>query len=974
MKSNIAHTQAAAGVAGVIKMVEAMRHGVLPATLHADTPSGHVDWSSGAVELLRETREWPVNGHPRRAGVSSFGISGTNAHVILEEAPSVEAEAAGDEPAVTPWVLSARTPEALAGQAGRLRDFLADRPESAACDVASALLTRTAFEHRAVVIGADRAELVRRLETLAAGEPGAGVLTGQATTGGTAFVFPGQGSQRWDSGRELYAAFPAFAAALDEVVTAVDAQLGGSLRDVLWGADAELVNQTAYTQPALFAIEVALFRLLESFGVRPDYVTGHSIGEITAAHVAGVLSLTDAAALVVARGRLMQALPAGGAMVAIEAAEEEVLPLLAGQVSIAAVNGPSAVVVSGAQDAVAAVAGHFAGLGRRTKRLTVSHAFHSPLMEPMLDDFRSVVAKLSIAPPRIPVVSNLDGAVAGDGYGTGDYWVRHVREAVRFGESVATVSVADPGVRFVEVGPGSALTAMIGQAGVAPPAIALLRDGRDEVLSLVEGLGALYAAGAPVSWSTLVGRRPGLDLPTYAFEHKRYWLNPESPGGDAASLGVAACEHPLLGAVVEQPSSGGLSLTGRIGLDTHAWLADHAVGEVVLVPGAALAELAWSAGDRVGCGAVRELVLQAPLIVPERGGIRVQVVVGAEESGSRTVSVYSRPEDAEHDPWVLHAEGVVEPGADAPAEPGAVWPPVGATAVEAGDFYDGFAERGYHYGPVFQGLTKVWRRGEEIFADVELPEAAAEDAASFSLHPALLDAALQAIGFLGLPVPDGEVLLPFVWEGVEVFAVGAGRLRVSIQAAGDGRVSMVLADAGGHVVARVGGLGMRGVAPADLAALRATGGDGLFALDWAPLDVDVTEEPAGVSVIRATGDVLDVVGQVRDWLTDPEHAEGKLVVVTSGAVAVDGGEGVPELATAGVWGAVRSVRNENPGRVFLADVDDWTELTTAVNAVLACGEGQLAVRRGTFRVPRVVRLAGDAVVGLPSDDWLLGVA
>nr|WP_063747191.1 type I polyketide synthase [Saccharothrix sp. NRRL B-16314] len=969
VKSNLAHTQAAAGVAGVIKMVQAMRHGVLPATLHADTPSAHVDWSSGAIELVHENREWPEDGHPRRAGVSSFGISGTNSHVILEQAPEAPAVTSPREVegGSVPWVLSARTPQALTAQAVRLRDFLAERPEIGAEDVAAGLLTRTAFEHRAVVLGSDRTELMRRLGSLAEGEPGVGVRTGQSSPGGTVFVFPGQGAQTWGMGRALHAAFPVFADAFDQVVAAVDAELDASLREVMWGADTGLVDQTAYTQPALFAIEVALFRLLESFGVRPDYVTGHSIGEITAAHVAGVLSLPDAAALVVARGRLMQALPPGGAMVAVEATEAEVLPLLDARVGIAAVNGPSAVVVSGELDAVTVVGDHFTGLGRRVKQLTVSHAFHSPLVEPMLEEFRAVVAKLAIAPAELPIVSNLDGAPAGEDYGVGDYWVRHVREAVRFGDSVSTLVAAEPGVRFVEVGPGAGLTAMVEQTGAAASAVALLRGGKDEVPSLFDGLAALHVSGAPVDWSAQAGTRPFTELPTYAFEHKRYWLNPESAGADVAGLGVTPVEHPLLGAVVEQPSSGGLVFTGRIGLDSHAWLADHAVGGVVLVPGAALVELASFVGDRAGRAVVRELVLQAPMIVPDHGG--VQVRVDLDEEGN--VAVHSRPENDER--WVLHARGVVDSDSDSDtaeasaAEPAGAWPPAGATAVEAGDFYDGFAERGYHYGPVFRGLTRAWRRGDEVFADVELPTG---DAGAFGLHPALLDAALQAIGFLGLPVADGEVLLPFAWEGVEVYAVGATRLRAAIRAAGDGRVGLVLADAGGRVVAKVGGLSMRGIAPGDLAA-RTPGGDGLFTLEWTPVDVEPTGVPADVSVIRPDG-LLDAVARVRSWLTDPAHAEGRLVVVTSGAVAVDGGEDVPDLASAGVWGALRSVCNENPGRVFVVDTDGAE--ADGVAAVLSCGEAQLAVRRGTFRVPRIVRQAEDSVVGLPDGDWALEVA
>ncbi|MEU4996255.1 type I polyketide synthase, partial [Streptomyces sp. NPDC021622] len=536
VKSNIGHTQAAAGVAGVIKMVMAMRRGVLPKTLHVDEPSSHVDWSAGAVELLTEARPWPETGQPWRAGVSSFGVSGTNAHVIVEQAPVVEQEEQAEVPepvgdaGLVPWVLSARSAEALREQAARLKSFVDEASDLAVADVGRALMSsRAVLEHRAVVVAGERSEFLAALAAVAEGRTTGAVVTGLADAPGRlAFLFSGQGSQRLGMGRELAARFPVFAEALDAVL----AEFGPEVREVLFGEDADALNETGVTQPALFAVEVALFRLLQSWGVRPDVLAGHSIGELAAAHVAGVWSLSDAVKVVSARGALMQALPSGGAMVAIQATEAEVASDLPETVGIAAVNGPNSVVVSGVTADVEAVAERWREAGRKVSRLKVSHAFHSPLMDPMLDDFRRVLEAVSYEAPSIPIVSTLTGVRAStEELASAEYWVRHVRESVRFADAVGTL-VDDEVTTFVEVGPGGTLSALGQESAPDAGFVPLLRNDRPEAVAATTAAGQLHVRGVRVDWEVFFAGRSArrVDLPTYAFQRERYWL--DAPSAD----------------------------------------------------------------------------------------------------------------------------------------------------------------------------------------------------------------------------------------------------------------------------------------------------------------------------------------------------------------------------------------------------------------------------------------------------------
>ncbi|EFL20775.1 modular polyketide synthase [Streptomyces himastatinicus ATCC 53653] len=778
VKSNIGHTQAAAGVAGLTKMVMALRAERLPRTLHVNEPSTQVDWTAGAVQLLGEARRWPKGERLRRAGVSSFGISGTNAHIIIEEAPEFELQPEPDvaeEPPsgqslpVVPWVLSGRGERAVRAQAERLAGFLDTAEGVADCsaaDVGYSLATsRAVLDHRAVVLGGDLEDLRSGVAELADG--GASVVSGVVSDGRTGWMFTGQGSQRLGTGRELYGVFPVFAKALDEVCGFLDAELAGGsgfehpVREVLFAAEgsaeAALLDRTGYAQSALFAVQVALVELLRSWGVGPDVVLGHSVGEFVAAYVAGVFELADAARLVAGRARLMQALPSGGAMAAVEGAEAEVAEILSGlpegeRATVAAVNGPTSVVVSGGEDVVERVMAVARERGRRVSRLRVSHAFHSPLMEPMLAEFAEIAASVAYRQPVLPAVSTVTGEPVGEeDWATADYWVDQVRRPVRFHDALETATGTQSVSRLLEVGPDPVLTALA-KAASDVTVVSALRKGRPEAETVLGAVAEVFVRGAKIDWAAVfagTGARR-VDLPTYAFQRQRYWLEASRPVTDARGLGLGAAEHPMLGAAVTVAGSDAVLLTGRLSVSSHPWLADHAVAGSVLVPGTMFVELAVQAGERVGCERVEELTLQAPLVLPEQDALQVQLSIdstGGTEEGRRAVRVYSRPEDAAaEEPWTLHATGTLISGGTVADWDLAVWPPAGAEQVPVEGLYERLAGGGLVYGPAFRGLREVWRHGEDLFVEAALPESLSGDAADFGLHPALLDSLLHALG------------------------------------------------------------------------------------------------------------------------------------------------------------------------------------------------------------------------------------
>jgi acyl transferase domain-containing protein/acyl carrier protein len=1050
IKSNIGHSQAAAGVAGVIKMTMALREGVLPKTLHADEPSSKVDWEAGKVELLTEMESWERGDGPRRAGVSSFGASGTNAHLILEEplaaSPAGDGEQDGTAPATDGaaaapvlLALSAKTEAALAAVAGRLRAHLAEHPEAEAADVAFSLGgVRASMEHRAVVTGAGRDELLRGLGAVEAGEPGAGIALGRTgKSGKLAYLFTGQGAQRTGMGEELYAAYPAYADAFDLVCEHLDPELGAPLREVVFGdGGTDRLDATNWAQPALFANEVALFRLLESLGLVPGLLAGHSIGELAAAHVAGVLSLAGAARLVAARGKLMGDLPAGGAMLAVQASEpeaEEAIGDSRAELSVAAINGPGSVVLSGGERAIAEAEKHWRDAGRKTKRLVVSHAFHSPLIDPMLEPFEAVARDLDYAPPRIPVVSNLSGELLSPEQATDPaYWVAHAREPVRFADVVRTLR--QQGVTaFLELGPEAVLSAMAQECveaedpGSAAVFVPSLRGGQPEPASLALAAAGVHAHGIGLDQEALFGS-PGakrVPLPTYPFQRKRYWRDPGLSG--AAGLGAAGqapAGHPLLGASIAVADGGRVLLTGRVSRSSHRWLADHALGDTVLVPGTGLVEMALRAGADAGAATLEELTLQVPLVLPERGGVQLQVSVGApDEEGRREVSIHSRLEGrdedgTERDPaWTCNAQGILGEEPAGTIEPLGSWPPPGAEPLEVDDLYERLAARGIGYGPAFQAVKAAWRDGERLYAELALPEGQVQEGRRFGLHPALFDATGHVGMDLALAAAEnedgepGKLALPFAWRGVRIFSPGAASLHMRVDTSGDGG-GLHAFDESGDPVLSVDSLALRPVDPGQLKMPR--GRLPLHRLSWVeagsgagngsrPGPVAVIGDAASAGAIGAgaypgLAELQEAAGQdgaqlpevvvwvvpggrdgedglaarahrraagvlelLQAWLADERLRQSRLCVLTASAVAAGPGES-PDLASAAVWGLLRSAQSEFPGHFVLADTDGTPASLQALPAALAASAGlaQVALRNGTAKVPRLARAGASA--------------
>ncbi|WP_344570451.1 SDR family NAD(P)-dependent oxidoreductase [Streptomyces axinellae] len=912
VKSNLGHTQQAAGVAGVIKMVEALRRGSLPRSLHIDAPSPHVEWADGAVALLTEHTPWPeVPGRPRRAGISSFGISGTNAHIILEATPETQPVAPGQEPIATeakpvapeavsagagapasagagadpgggsgtedaleggahawpvPWLLSAKSEHALREQAARLARFAARGQGAPLAGVAHTLATaRTHHPHRAAVLGHTLPELLEGLGALSSGEPHSALVQGTAAAepGGTVFVFPGQGSQWAGMGLDLYASSAVFRERLEACAAALEPHTGWSLLEVLRAeAGAPSLERVDVVQPALFAVMVSLAEVWRAAGLRPDAVIGHSQGEIAAACVAGGLSLEDAARVVALRSRALRALAGSGGMASVPLGAEAVEELLAGRsgtLAVASVNGPDSTVVSGDRDALEDLVAQCRADGVRARTIDVDYASHSSHVEAIREELLECLAPLAPRSAEVPFYSTVTGGELDTAGLDADYWYRNLRQQVLFGP--VTGALLDAGHRlFVEASPHPVLTLGVEQScaarGVTATALGTLRRDQDGPRELLAACARVHAHGTRLEWPrVLPAHRGGLaPVPTYAFQRRRFWLEPSAPGTAAGGSG-----HRMLGTTVPLAGEDGCVLTGRIALRTHPWLAEHTVADTAVLPGAAYVELAAQAARETGCGRLEDLTLLAPLVVPERGAVELQVAVGAPDAhGRRPLGVFGRPaagDDEAPAEWQRHATGTLTAapdaagagagtgvGSDAGADEleewsaGGVWPPEGAEPVDVGTVYDRFVATGVAHGPAFQGLRAAWRHGADLYAEVDLPEDA--DVTGYALHPALLDAALHPLVLARTGDQEREeqrtAWLPFSWTGVSLTGLGGEHraLRVRLTPVEEDGVRLWLSSPDGVPVAHVAALRLRPLGTELLRAGRAPDAEALWQLAW----------------------------------------------------------------------------------------------------------------------------------------------
>ncbi|MER5886561.1 SDR family NAD(P)-dependent oxidoreductase [Streptomyces sp. NPDC001941] len=1035
-KSNIGHAQAAAGVVGVMKMVLALQHEVLPKTLYVDEPSPHVQWEGSGLELLGEARAWVRGeGRVRRAGVSSFGLSGTNAHVIVEEPPAAPAPAATESvEGPLPVVLSGQTEEALREQAGRWAQWLSSGRDVRLADVAAtAALHRTHFEHRASVATAGIGELREALAALSEGGAHDALVTGTARERGkVVFVYPGQGSQWVGMGAQLLASSPVFAAAVDACDAALRPFTGWSVREVLLGEEGDHppFDRVDVVQPALFAMGVALSAHWRSLGVEPAAVVGHSQGEVVAGVVSGALSLEQGSQIVAQRSQAVLALAGQGGMALIErpiAQVEEFIAPYGEALSVAAVNTAGSTVISGLAAELDELVSRLQEQDVYARKINVDYASHNAQMDPLLPALAENFTSITPAATDIAFYSTVTGEIANGTDLDGSYWCRNLRAPVRFDRALDKL-LTDNHTVFVEISAHPVLSMPLtdgsaDRGGIVVGSLARNQGSQDQIL---RNLGLLHTQGHVIVWDKVLGATADVlvpALPTYAFQREHYWLDTPKSSGNAGQLGLDVSEHPWLGAATELADGEGHVLTGRLSLAEQPWLAEHAAFGTVLVPGTGLLDLALAAAHHTGAEQVHELTLLEPLVLTEDTPLRLQIHVGAPTAeGLRALTVHSRPDQGGHDTWRQHATGELSDVVAAPDEAlftdlAAQWPPAGAERVALDGFYEAFEARGLSYGPAFQGLAELWRKGSTAYGTVRVPESLKTD--GFGVHPALLDAALHTL--MGVRESgegqDTQVFLPFEWTGVELYASGATELRVRVELDDTGTNARIqVADPGGRPVARVEGLAIREATAEQVRAGESV--DHLYRVDFRTPRLPQTEEAAadgiwilgddtGVSEILEAGHVADVDAvlahlddgraapvrlavdataagaartdgadiagaaqeltasallTLRRLLDEPRLGSTELVWITRSAVAVAVDGDVRDLARAPLWGLLRSARNEYAERAIrLIDLGEGSADDALLpRAIAMAGEPEIAIRGGEVRTARLVRTTNEA--------------
>jgi acyl transferase domain-containing protein len=980
LKSNIGHAQAAAGVGGVIKAVLAMREGTMPKTLHVDQPSSKIDWEAGKVELLTEAREWEANGRPRRAAVSSFGATGTNAHLILEEAEAAPLTAKAESGVPLPFVISAKDEGALQAQAARIAAHVEARPELGLADLSHSLLaTRAQLEQRAAVVAADRDELLAGLTALGRGEEGAGVTGTAVERAKVAFVFSGHGSQWGGMATELIDAAPVFAASMRECEEAFEPFVDWSLREVLRDPENRWLDRVDMVQPAIFSMMVSLARLWRASGVEPAAVVGHSQGEVAAAHVAGGLSLEDGARITAVRSRMILEMTGQGGMLSIRLPIERLEQLIApweGRIEIAVLNGPASAVLTGDREPLDQLLAECEREGIWTRDIAGAVAAgHSRYMEPLREQLLTALAPISPRAGEVPFYSTVDGGVIDTADLGAEYWYRNMRRPVLF-EPVVRKLLGDGHRILIEVNQHPVLVPAMGETieAEAGPAAALgtLRRGEGGMERFVLSLAEAHVHGAPVDWPTFFAETEvePVPLPTYPFQRKRHWLNAAGGSAGLTEAGLADANHPLLGASIDDPAGEGLTLSGRISLDSESWLTDHAAFGTVLLPGTAFVEMALRAGAAVEATTVEELTVEAPLVLSEGVAVLLRVTVGpGDDRGRHEVTIYSRAEAREEEgPWIRHARGFLTAESEASADVSwaAEWPPPGAEPIDVAGTYEQLIAAGIEYGPAFQCLTAAWQAGDELFAEVSLPGDRLEEATRYGINPGLFDSlahtwVARALGDPG-EAEEAELPMPFSWRGVRLDAAGAGSLRLRIAGTNEGG-GLTAVDAAGALVLSVESVATR---PVDRARLRAAAQESssLYRVAWQPLTAP-GDEPRGEQLVEdlrtptegdptAAARALCARGleRIQSFLEQADE-DSRLVLLVEGGLATGEGE-APDLAAAALAGLVRSAASEHPGRFLLLDTDGSEASEQALAAALAVDprEAELALRAGELLVPR----------------------